>query len=280
VRVQLTGSAISAITGTPASSSPTRGCITRQHDHLHARSRRDGAGHDDVARGAGRRRARGRSARAEDREYAEASRAYDNPDKQINIQITGGSTARKRRGAARSRRGRARDAARGAGARWGVPIETRGASTIVGACRIPTLNKGTVPRSPDAPYVELVDCVEQDVPHVHLKIEDWKVIGKSIDRLDAVAKLDSSGVRGIDVKLPGMVTAVLLRARRGSRSCARSTHARRSPSAVSSTSCRSATRSRSSRPGTGKRAAADVVAVEWDEGHRARSTATRCRVVS
>ncbi|HEY4220353.1 MAG TPA: xanthine dehydrogenase family protein molybdopterin-binding subunit [Myxococcota bacterium] len=39
----------------------------------------------------------------------------------------------------------------------------------------------------------------------------WKVIGQSLRRLDAAAKVDGSAVFGIDVNVPGMLTAVVIR---------------------------------------------------------------------
>ena len=41
--------------------------------------------------------------------------------------------------------------------------------------------------------------------------KDFKWLGTSIDRLDARPKIDGTGIYGIDVTLPGMVTAVIVR---------------------------------------------------------------------
>jgi hypothetical protein len=52
----------------------------------------------------------------------------------------------------------------------------------------------------------------QDVPKVRLKDpKDFRLIGKSLDRLDGRAKVDGTGIYGIDVRLPGMLTAVIVR---------------------------------------------------------------------
>jgi len=138
-------------------------------------------------------------------ERAEADRAYDNPDKQIKIQITGGSTSTASSWQPLREAGAvAREMLRAAAAhRWGIALAECRASngTIVG-------------RGHTATYGELCgDAAAQDVPkHVALKQpKDFQWIGKSLDRLDARAKVDGTGVYGIDVRMPGMVTAVLIR---------------------------------------------------------------------
>jgi isoquinoline 1-oxidoreductase subunit beta len=138
-------------------------------------------------------------------EHARASRAYDNPDRLIRVQITGGSTSTRSSWTPLREAGAvAREMLRaGAAARWGVPIAECVAKD--GAIH------HTSGRS--ASYGELVAiAAAQDVPKVALKPPSrWRWIGRSLDRLDARAKVDGTGVYGIDVKLPGMVTAVLLR---------------------------------------------------------------------
>jgi CO/xanthine dehydrogenase Mo-binding subunit len=64
-----------------------------------------------------------------------------------------------------------------------------------------------------AKYGELVRAAAlQDVPSVRLKDpKAWTLIGKSIDRLDTRPKVDGSGIYGIDVRIPGMLTAVIVR---------------------------------------------------------------------
>ena len=139
-------------------------------------------------------------------EYAEASRSYDNPDKQINIQITGGSTST--RGSWKPLREAgavAREMLKaGAAARWGVP---RGECVA----RDGMIEHASSKRS--ATYGDLVgDAAAQDVPRVKLKDPAaFTKIGKSLDRLDARPKVDGTGIYGLDVSLPGMLTAVIVR---------------------------------------------------------------------
>ena len=145
--------------------------------------------------------------RALEIEPAEASRDYDNPDKQIRIQITGGSTST--RGAWRPLREAgavAREMLRaGAAWTWGVPIAD---------CR--AVGDGSIAHAPTKRvlrYGALAGAAAaQDVPRVALKApKDFTVIGRSIDRLDIRPKVDGRGVYGMDVQLPGLVTAVIVR---------------------------------------------------------------------
>jgi CO/xanthine dehydrogenase Mo-binding subunit len=137
---------------------------------------------------------------------ADADRSYDNPDKQLRIQITGGSTSTRTswqplREAGATAREMLR---RGAAARWRVPVAE--CVALAGAIH----HHGSGRR---ASYGELVDdAAQQSVDQVELKpASAWKWIGKSVDRLDSRPKLDGSGVYGIDFTLPGMVTAVVVR---------------------------------------------------------------------
>jgi CO/xanthine dehydrogenase Mo-binding subunit len=139
-------------------------------------------------------------------EHAAASRVYDNRDRALNIQITGGSTSTKQSWRPLREAGAvAREMLRrAAAATWGVPL--RACSAANGA--ITHAASGRTLR-----YGELVAAAaEQDVPRVRLKQPgEWTLIGKSLDRLDARPKVDGSGVYGIDVALPGMLTAVVVR---------------------------------------------------------------------
>jgi CO/xanthine dehydrogenase Mo-binding subunit len=139
-------------------------------------------------------------------EAADADRSYDNPDKQLKIQITGGSTSTSSswqplREAGATAREMLR---RGAAAKWRVPV----ASCVASDGAIHHRPTGRV-----ATYGELVkEASAQSVSRVKLKDpRDWKWIGKSLDRLDARPKVDGSGVYGIDVTLPGLLTAVIVR---------------------------------------------------------------------
>ncbi len=139
-------------------------------------------------------------------EPAEADRAYDNPDKQLRIQVTGGSTSTRssweplREAGAVAREMLRRAAA----ATWCVPLGECVAEA--GAIRHPRTGRALR-------YGELVRAAAaQDVPRVKLKDPKvWKLIGQRLDRLDARPKVDGTGVYGIDVKLPGLLTAVIVR---------------------------------------------------------------------
>jgi CO/xanthine dehydrogenase Mo-binding subunit len=139
-------------------------------------------------------------------EPAEAARVYDNPDKQIAIQITGGSTSTASSWEPLREAGAvAREMLRaGAAARWGVPV----AQCVARDGVVTHVRSGR-----SAKYGELVaEAAAQDVPHVRLKEpREYRYIGTSLDRLDLRPKLDGSGVYGMDVKLPGLVTAVVVR---------------------------------------------------------------------
>jgi isoquinoline 1-oxidoreductase/isoquinoline 1-oxidoreductase beta subunit len=139
-------------------------------------------------------------------EAADADRRYDNPDPQLRSQITGGSTStrmawRPLREAGAAAREMLR---RAAAATWRVPLA--GCVAIDGAIH-------HTPTRRVLSYGELVrEASTQPIPRVQLKDpRDWKWIGKSLDRLDAQPKIDGSGIYGIDVALPGMLTAVIVR---------------------------------------------------------------------
>jgi CO/xanthine dehydrogenase Mo-binding subunit len=139
-------------------------------------------------------------------ELAGADRAYDNTDSGVGMQVTGGSTSVKssydplrRAGAA------AREMLRRAGARrFAAPLDD---------CRAEDGAIVHVPTGRRLRYGELAaDASREEIPHVDPKPDDkhtW--IGKSITRLDARMKVDGSGVYGIDVGVPGMVNAIVLR---------------------------------------------------------------------
>jgi isoquinoline 1-oxidoreductase/isoquinoline 1-oxidoreductase beta subunit len=140
-------------------------------------------------------------------EPAEASRAYDNPDKALRIQITGGSTSTRASWQPLREAGAvAREMLRaGAAYAWGVPVAE---------CR--AAGDGSIVHAPTgraARYGALAGAAAaQDTPRVALKAaKDFTVIGKSIDRLDIRPKLDGKGVYGLDVQLPGMLVAVVVR---------------------------------------------------------------------
>jgi isoquinoline 1-oxidoreductase beta subunit len=135
--------------------------------------------------------------------FAEANRAYDNPA--IGYQMTGGSTSVKtawqplRTAAATARE----MLIAAAGRTWKVPAKECIAED--GAVVHPPSNRRLR-------YGELTQNASQsDTPSVKLRTKDFRIIGKSIDRLDARPKVDGSAVYGMDVKLPGMKIAVVVR---------------------------------------------------------------------
>jgi isoquinoline 1-oxidoreductase/isoquinoline 1-oxidoreductase beta subunit len=139
-------------------------------------------------------------------ETAEADRAYDLPDRQLMFQITGGSTStrlswRPLRDAGAVAREMLRAAA---AARWNVAIGECAAKD--GAIVHAASNRR-------ATYGELAgDASLQHVPRARWKPQaELRFIGTSIDRLDARPKVDGTAIYGIDVALPGMATAVLVR---------------------------------------------------------------------
>jgi CO/xanthine dehydrogenase Mo-binding subunit len=139
-------------------------------------------------------------------EHAPASRAYDNPDKDLGFQITGGSSStrtswRPLRVAGATAREMLKAAAAEA---WGVAISEVAAEDGAVVHRASGRRKtyGQLARA----------AAQQPVPAPALKSpRDFKWIGKSVTRVDARAKVDGSAVYGIDVTLPGLLTAVILR---------------------------------------------------------------------
>lgn len=140
-------------------------------------------------------------------EHAIASRSYDNPDKDLGFQITGGSTStRSSWRPLRVAGATAREMLKGAAAAsWGVPI----AEVIAEDGAV--VHRASGRRST---YGQLcLAAAQQPVPEPMLKAPaDFKWIGKSVGRVDARMKVDGSGIYGIDVTMPGLLTAVVLRA--------------------------------------------------------------------
>jgi isoquinoline 1-oxidoreductase subunit beta len=63
-------------------------------------------------------------------------------------------------------------------------------------------------------YGRLAEAAAKLTPPAHLQLKDpktYKLVGKPIKRLDTPEKLNGKAVFGIDVKLPGMLTAVIAR---------------------------------------------------------------------
>ena len=135
---------------------------------------------------------------------APADRAYDNPE--FKVQLTGGSTSVK--GSYEPMRvagATAREMLRSAAARrFGVPVAECVASD--GAVS----HAGSGKR---ATYAELADeAARSEVPrNPPLRTSGFKVIGKPLRRVDARPKVDGTGIFGIDVRLPDMLVAAVVR---------------------------------------------------------------------
>ncbi len=138
---------------------------------------------------------------------APAHRAYDNPDPQLGIQITGGSSSVRESFLPLRRAGAtAREMLRRAGAQhFRVPVTECVARDGV-VVHAPT---GRTAKYGDLASIAATLPVPDDVP---LKdAASFRFLGKKVDRLDTRAKVDGSAVYGIDVRLPGMLTAIVLR---------------------------------------------------------------------
>ncbi len=96
---------------------------------------------------------------------------------------------------------------------------------------------------------------------------EWTRIGKHVTRVDARAKVDGSAVFGIDVKLPGMLTAVLLRCPHQGGSLKRFDGARAvaAPGVRSVLACAGGVAVIADRYWSARNAAA-LVEIEWDKG--------------
>ncbi len=78
-----------------------------------------------------------------------------------------------------------------------------------------TAENGVITHTPSGRKVtfgKVADAAAKVEPPVDIKLKDpkdWKLIGKSVKRLDTIGKVQGQTVYGIDVKLPGMVNAAL-----------------------------------------------------------------------
>src|SRR5881409_3467479 len=138
-------------------------------------------------------------------EFAPADKAYTNP--MFGMQGTGGSTSvRAAYTPLRKAGAAARDMLVAAAAQtWGVDKSEcrpeRGAVVHGASKRRLTYGK-LVAKAATLP-------VPQDVPLKDPK--DWKILGTRVRRLDTPPKVDGSAQFGIDVKVPGMLVAVVAR---------------------------------------------------------------------
>jgi isoquinoline 1-oxidoreductase beta subunit len=138
-------------------------------------------------------------------EQGPAGKAFINP--MLGSQVTGGSSSVKafftplRTSAATVREMLVTASAN----KWQVPAETCHAVN------------GTVVHTPTgrvAKYGDLLEAAVAITPPASPKLKDpkdFKFIGKPVKRLDTPAKVNGTGVFGIDVKLPEMLTATILR---------------------------------------------------------------------
>ena len=65
-----------------------------------------------------------------------------------------------------------------------------------------------------AAYGDLLEAAAKITPPTDPKLKDpkdFKYIGKTVKRLDSPEKVNGTGIFGIDVKVPGMLTATILR---------------------------------------------------------------------
>ncbi len=140
-------------------------------------------------------------------EHAPARRDYDNPDPALGFQITGGSTSTKESWEPLRKAGAAaREMLKMAAAtEWGVPVAEL------------AVEDGVVSHAASGrktSYGKLVKAaVRMPIPgEVPLKPPSaMKYVGKSIGRLDAKPKVTGAAVYGIDVRVPNMLTAVVIR---------------------------------------------------------------------
>jgi len=135
---------------------------------------------------------------------APADRAYDHPE--FHLQLTGGSTSVKvGYEPLRTAGATAREMLRSAAARrWGVPLE--GCLAAAGAVAHAASGRS-------ATYGELADeAARSDVPRKPpLRTQGFQVIGRPILRLDARPRIDGTGLFGIDVRVPDMLSAAVVR---------------------------------------------------------------------
>ena len=138
-------------------------------------------------------------------EHGPAGKEFANPA--FGAQITGGSASVKgffeplRKSAAGAREMLVLAAA----TQWGVPAEE---------CRARNGEVFHATSRRTAKYGTLLDAASKLAPPAEPKLKDpkdFRYIGKSVKRLDTPEKVNGSGIFGIDVKVPGMLTATMLR---------------------------------------------------------------------
>lgn len=191
----------------------------------------------------------------------------DFKDPEMRMMITGGSTSLKaswmplREAAASMRQMLLQAAAQG----WGVPVADCVAED--GAVRLRDGSKR-------ASYAELVPAAAKlPLPASPVPLKppaDWRWIGKHDPRVDAREKVDGTALFAIDVQLPGMLTAVLLRCPHfgGSLTHFDGTKAAASPGVRLVTACAGGVAVVADGYWSARQAAG-LVEVEWDKGPQA-----------
>lgn len=138
-------------------------------------------------------------------EHGPPGKEFVNP--MLGLQVTGGSTSVKaffmplRKSAASVREMLVAAAAQ----QWGVAPGTLQARN--GAVIDPTSRR-------TAKYGTLLDAAAKIAPPAEPKLKDpkdFRYIGKNVKRLDSPEKVNGTGIFGIDVKVPGMLTATIAR---------------------------------------------------------------------
>ena len=138
-------------------------------------------------------------------EVAPAGRAYINPA--MGMQATGGSSSVRglfaplRKSAATVREMLVSAAAQG----WNVSAET---------CKAESGKVIHTASNRSIAYGELLDAAAKITPPSNPKLKDpkdFKYIGKGVKRLDSPEKVNGKAVFGIDVRVPGMLYATILR---------------------------------------------------------------------
>jgi len=136
-------------------------------------------------------------------EHAPAAPAYFHTA--MGIQMTGGSTSTSSEfDRYRNAGAVARDLLiQAAAQRWSVKPE---------ACRVE--NGFVINGARKLRFGELAEAAQKLTPPTQVKLKDpkdWKILGKPTKRLDSPEKVDGRAQFGMDVRLPGMLTAVVLR---------------------------------------------------------------------
>jgi isoquinoline 1-oxidoreductase beta subunit len=146
-------------------------------------------------------------------DWAKVTTEYPTPGEQVKRKgvwksfSTGGSRGIResneyvRKGGAAARMMLVQAAANG----WGVPVAECSAANSVITHR-PTGRTVTYGKVAEA-AAKLTPPADKDVPLKDPK--DWKIIGKSVKRLDTMGKVTGAQIYGFDLKLPGMLNAAI-----------------------------------------------------------------------